>query len=115
MLLLVNSFVIELYIFLQEQAGPLHTDDDMPLYVLSIQERAKQLASQFEDKPAQPKVTIYHRKLIINVYTLHIFGSLALLVNLTFLRVDTRIIHVFPVGYHSLAGQYTSLGLTSEY
>ncbi|KAF3854533.1 hypothetical protein F7725_022588 [Dissostichus mawsoni] len=80
----------------QEQARPLNTDEEMPLYVLSIQERAKRLASQFEDKPAQPKVTIYHRKLIINLYTLHIFGSLALLVNLTFLRVDTRIIHVFP-------------------
>ncbi|KAL3061892.1 hypothetical protein OYC64_009927 [Pagothenia borchgrevinki] len=39
----------------KEQARPLHTDDEMPLYVLSIQERAKQLASQFEDKPAQPK------------------------------------------------------------
>ncbi|XP_034079295.1 protein-methionine sulfoxide oxidase mical3a isoform X5 [Gymnodraco acuticeps] len=39
----------------KEQAGPLHTDDEMPLYVLSIQERAKRLASQFEDKPAQPK------------------------------------------------------------
>ncbi|KAK1887262.1 Protein-methionine sulfoxide oxidase mical3a [Dissostichus eleginoides] len=39
----------------KEQARPLHTEDEMPLYVLSIQERAKRLASQFEDKPAQPK------------------------------------------------------------
>ncbi|XP_070762774.1 protein-methionine sulfoxide oxidase mical3a isoform X1 [Enoplosus armatus] len=39
----------------QEPASPLHSDDQMPLYVLSIQERAEQLASQFEGKPAAPK------------------------------------------------------------
>ncbi|XP_044048100.1 protein-methionine sulfoxide oxidase mical3a isoform X19 [Siniperca chuatsi] len=41
----------------KEPARPLHSDDQMPLYVLSIQERAEQLASQFEGKPArlQPK------------------------------------------------------------
>ncbi|KAF3689071.1 [F-actin]-monooxygenase MICAL3 [Channa argus] len=35
----------------QESARSLHSDDQMPLYVLSIQERAEQLASQFEGKP----------------------------------------------------------------
>ncbi|XP_059190343.1 protein-methionine sulfoxide oxidase mical3a [Centropristis striata] len=39
----------------KEPARPLHTDDEMPLYVLSIQERAEQLASQFEGKPARPQ------------------------------------------------------------
>lgn len=49
-------FVIESSISLQEPAKPLHTDDEMPLYVLSIQERAEQLASQFEGKPVGPQV-----------------------------------------------------------
>ncbi|XP_029289447.1 protein-methionine sulfoxide oxidase mical3a isoform X2 [Cottoperca gobio] len=40
----------------KEPARPLQSDDDMPLYVLSIQERAEQLASQFEGKPARPKL-----------------------------------------------------------
>ncbi|GLD60704.1 protein-methionine sulfoxide oxidase mical3a-like protein [Lates japonicus] len=39
----------------QEPAGPLHSDDQMPLYVLSIQERAEQLASHFEGKPVGPQ------------------------------------------------------------
>ncbi|XP_062276120.1 protein-methionine sulfoxide oxidase mical3a [Scomber scombrus] len=34
---------------------PQHSDDPVPLYVLSIQERAEQLASQFEGKPAEPQ------------------------------------------------------------
>uniref|UniRef100_A0A8C9Z346 F-actin monooxygenase n=1 Tax=Sander lucioperca TaxID=283035 RepID=A0A8C9Z346_SANLU len=48
-------FVIESSISLQEPARPLHSDDEMPLYVLSIQERAEQLASQFEGKSARPQ------------------------------------------------------------
>ncbi|XP_044212328.1 protein-methionine sulfoxide oxidase mical3a isoform X3 [Thunnus albacares] len=39
----------------KEQVRPLHSDDPVPLYVLSIQERAEQLASQFEGKPAGPQ------------------------------------------------------------
>ncbi|XP_062418872.1 protein-methionine sulfoxide oxidase mical3a isoform X10 [Pungitius pungitius] len=41
----------------KEPARPLHSDDEMPLYVLSIHERAELLASQLEAKPAgaQPK------------------------------------------------------------
>ncbi|XP_037623021.1 protein-methionine sulfoxide oxidase mical3a isoform X2 [Sebastes umbrosus] len=39
----------------KEPERPLHSDDEMPLYVLSIQERAEQLASQFEGKPAGPQ------------------------------------------------------------
>ncbi|XP_034391983.1 protein-methionine sulfoxide oxidase mical3a isoform X9 [Cyclopterus lumpus] len=39
----------------QEPARPLLSDDEMPLYVLSIQERAELLASQFEGKPAGPQ------------------------------------------------------------
>ncbi|XP_034444194.1 protein-methionine sulfoxide oxidase mical3a isoform X3 [Hippoglossus hippoglossus] len=35
----------------KESARPLHSDDQMPLYVLSIQERAEQLVSQLEGKP----------------------------------------------------------------
>ncbi|XP_035497919.2 protein-methionine sulfoxide oxidase mical3a isoform X5 [Scophthalmus maximus] len=35
----------------KESAGPLHSDDPTPLYGLSIQERAEQLAAQFERKP----------------------------------------------------------------
>ncbi|KAM9853915.1 protein-methionine sulfoxide oxidase mical3a [Aulostomus maculatus] len=34
---------------------PLNSDDQMPLYVLSIQERAEQLAAQFEGKPVGPQ------------------------------------------------------------
>lgn len=49
--------VIESSISLQEPARPLHSDDQMPLYALSIQERAEQLASQFEGKPA-PQVKL---------------------------------------------------------
>ncbi|XP_040893421.1 protein-methionine sulfoxide oxidase mical3a isoform X2 [Toxotes jaculatrix] len=39
----------------KESARPLHSDDQLPLYVLSIQERAKQLATQFEGKPVGPQ------------------------------------------------------------
>ncbi|XP_055365623.1 protein-methionine sulfoxide oxidase mical3a isoform X23 [Betta splendens] len=40
----------------QEPTGPPHSADQTPLYVLSIQQRAELLASQFEGKPApQPK------------------------------------------------------------
>ncbi|XP_070828909.1 protein-methionine sulfoxide oxidase mical3a isoform X2 [Chaetodon trifascialis] len=39
----------------KEPARPLRSDDKMPLYVLSIQERAEQLASQFEGKPVGPQ------------------------------------------------------------
>lgn len=42
--------------FLQECARPLLSDSHMPLYVLSIQERAEQLASQFEGKPVGTQV-----------------------------------------------------------
>lgn len=48
--------VIEPSISLQESASPLRSDDQMPLYVLSIQERAEQLAFQFEGKPVAPQV-----------------------------------------------------------
>uniref|UniRef100_A0A671YXQ9 F-actin monooxygenase n=1 Tax=Sparus aurata TaxID=8175 RepID=A0A671YXQ9_SPAAU len=40
---------------LQEPARPLCSDDEMPLYVLSIQERAEQLASQFEGNSFLPQ------------------------------------------------------------
>ncbi|XP_056273736.1 protein-methionine sulfoxide oxidase mical3a isoform X5 [Pseudoliparis swirei] len=40
----------------KEPARPLLSDDEMPLYVLSIQERAELLASQFEGKPAGPQL-----------------------------------------------------------
>lgn len=49
-------FVTKSSVFLQEPARPLLSDDQMPLYVLSIQERAEQLASQFEGKPERPQV-----------------------------------------------------------
>lgn len=49
-------FVTESSVFLQEPVRPLFSEDQMPLYVLSIQERAEQLASQFEGKPARPQV-----------------------------------------------------------
>ncbi|XP_053174674.1 protein-methionine sulfoxide oxidase mical3a [Scomber japonicus] len=39
----------------KDQVRPLHSDDPVPLYVLSIQERAEQLASQFEGRPAGPQ------------------------------------------------------------
>ncbi|XP_031718482.1 protein-methionine sulfoxide oxidase mical3a isoform X17 [Anarrhichthys ocellatus] len=39
----------------KEPARPLHSHDEMPLYVLSIQERGELLASQFEGKPAGPQ------------------------------------------------------------
>ncbi|XP_041795730.1 protein-methionine sulfoxide oxidase mical3a isoform X9 [Chelmon rostratus] len=39
----------------KEPVMPLQSDDKMPLYVLSIQERAEQLASQFEGKPVGPQ------------------------------------------------------------
>ncbi|XP_055365611.1 protein-methionine sulfoxide oxidase mical3a isoform X5 [Betta splendens] len=40
----------------KEPTGPPHSADQTPLYVLSIQQRAELLASQFEGKPApQPK------------------------------------------------------------
>ncbi|XP_069561370.1 protein-methionine sulfoxide oxidase mical3a isoform X11 [Brachyistius frenatus] len=39
----------------KEPERPLDSDGQMPLYVLSIQERAEQLASQFEGKPARPQ------------------------------------------------------------
>uniref|UniRef100_A0A8C2ZZX5 F-actin monooxygenase n=1 Tax=Cyclopterus lumpus TaxID=8103 RepID=A0A8C2ZZX5_CYCLU len=48
-------FVTESSISPQEPARPLLSDDEMPLYVLSIQERAELLASQFEGKPAGPQ------------------------------------------------------------
>ncbi|KAM7002839.1 protein-methionine sulfoxide oxidase mical3a isoform 3-T3 [Tautogolabrus adspersus] len=41
----------------KEPERPLHSDDQMPLYVLSIQERAEQLASQLEGKKAGPQPT----------------------------------------------------------
>lgn len=41
---------------LQESARPLLSDSRSPLYVLSIQERAEQLASRFEGKPVGPQV-----------------------------------------------------------
>lgn len=41
---------------LQEPARPLLSDDQKPLYVLSIQERAEQLTSQFENKQDRPQV-----------------------------------------------------------
>ncbi|XP_044048099.1 protein-methionine sulfoxide oxidase mical3a isoform X18 [Siniperca chuatsi] len=52
-----SSSTSSLSLHSEEPARPLHSDDQMPLYVLSIQERAEQLASQFEGKPArlQPK------------------------------------------------------------
>lgn len=50
------SSVIELRIPLQEAARPLHCGDEMPLYVLSIQETAELLASQLEAKPAGAQV-----------------------------------------------------------
>lgn len=37
------------------------SDDQMPLYVLSIQERAEQLASQFEGKPVAQEVKSTYR------------------------------------------------------
>lgn len=39
----------------------MRSDNQMPLYVLSIQERAEQLASQFEGKPVAQEVTLTHR------------------------------------------------------
>ncbi|XP_049928303.1 protein-methionine sulfoxide oxidase mical3a isoform X7 [Epinephelus moara] len=39
----------------KEPAGRLQSDDEMPIFVLSIQERAEQLASQFEGKPPKPE------------------------------------------------------------
>ncbi|XP_034734166.1 protein-methionine sulfoxide oxidase mical3a [Etheostoma cragini] len=39
----------------KEPTRPLRTDDEMPLYVLSIHERTEQLASQFKGKSARPQ------------------------------------------------------------
>ncbi|KAL0968499.1 hypothetical protein UPYG_G00267670 [Umbra pygmaea] len=38
-----------------QEAGPLRSDDQMPLHVVSIQERVEQLAKRFQDKPPKPK------------------------------------------------------------
>ena len=46
---------------LRQDPEPLRSDDQVPIHVPSIQERAEQLASQFKGKPAKPKVThLYH-------------------------------------------------------
>ncbi|XP_042351691.1 protein-methionine sulfoxide oxidase mical3a isoform X5 [Plectropomus leopardus] len=39
----------------KEPARPLHSDDEMPIFVLSIQERAEQLAFQLEGKRVRPQ------------------------------------------------------------
>ncbi|KAM6945983.1 protein-methionine sulfoxide oxidase mical3a [Aplochiton taeniatus] len=39
----------------KEAAGPLRSDDHVPLHVLSIQERAERLTSQFKETPAKPQ------------------------------------------------------------
>ncbi|XP_054864854.1 protein-methionine sulfoxide oxidase mical3a isoform X4 [Amphiprion ocellaris] len=39
----------------KEPTRPLESENQTPLYVLSIQERAEQLVSQFEGKPARPQ------------------------------------------------------------
>ena len=49
-------FMTESFVFLQEPARLLLDDGQMPLYVRSIQERAQQLASLSEGKPAAPQV-----------------------------------------------------------
>lgn len=41
---------------LQDRGRPLFSDSHVPLYVLSIQERAELLAAHFEGKPAGPQV-----------------------------------------------------------
>ncbi|XP_062318228.1 protein-methionine sulfoxide oxidase mical3a isoform X7 [Osmerus eperlanus] len=40
---------------LKQDPEPLRSDDQVPIHVPSIQERAEQLASQFKGKPAKPK------------------------------------------------------------
>lgn len=52
-----SSPYVPLVISLQKPAKPLDSDGQMPLCVLSIQERADQLALQFEGKPVKPQVT----------------------------------------------------------
>lgn len=47
--------VMESVVCLQDPAKPLDSGQ-MPVYVLSIQERAEQLASMLEGKPARPEV-----------------------------------------------------------
>lgn len=51
-------FLRDSSVFLQECARPLLSDSQAPLYVLSIQERAEQLASQFQGKPLAPQVKL---------------------------------------------------------
>lgn len=43
-------------VLLSQQREVLRSDDHVPLHIPSIQERAERLASQFKDKPTQPKV-----------------------------------------------------------
>ncbi|CAB1323041.1 unnamed protein product, partial [Coregonus sp. 'balchen'] len=40
---------------IRQELEHLRSDDQMPLHVLSIQERAEQLASQFQSKPTKPQ------------------------------------------------------------
>lgn len=70
----------------QEPTKPLHSDDQMPLYVLSIQERAEQLAAQFEGKPVRPQVTLLLWSCV--------FGELASLFFLFFLGIVSKMTHV---------------------
>lgn len=49
--------VMKSIVSLQEPAKLLDSDQ-MPIYVLSIQERAQQLASQLEGKPVRPEVNV---------------------------------------------------------
>lgn len=51
-------FLRDSSVFLQECARPLLSDSQAPLYVLNIQERAEQLASQFQGKPLAPQVKL---------------------------------------------------------
>ncbi|KAM8892765.1 protein-methionine sulfoxide oxidase mical3a isoform 4-T12 [Spinachia spinachia] len=47
-----SSSTSSLCLHSEEPTRPLHSDDEMPLHVLSIQQRAELLASQLEAKPA---------------------------------------------------------------
>ncbi|XP_054864882.1 protein-methionine sulfoxide oxidase mical3a isoform X18 [Amphiprion ocellaris] len=50
-----SSSTSSLSLHSEEPTRPLESENQTPLYVLSIQERAEQLVSQFEGKPARPQ------------------------------------------------------------
>lgn len=51
-------------------ARPIHSDNQVPLYVLSIQERAEQLASHLEGRAMAQEVKFRRKRFALINYTL---------------------------------------------